>query len=392
MADVTIEPRRPNLQQVKPLAVAHGDYLPAFSGNWSAHLELADLVEPPTGKVTLTWLGEPLAGQVLRSGKSTAGRVFVYVAGGNGHLGQAVPPVLSAKLYRNVQARVALADILATAGESLSSTSDVSLLGRQLASWPRRNDTACALLDDLARELEAIWRVLPDGSVFFGPNTFAERVLAQPLQQLDDQDLGYSTGIFVPHQFGPVPGDSYEGRKIGAAQYTISPEGPFVQLWWLDQDSQDIDGGNLRRSLAELIRETVRIDWYGTYSGKVVTQRADGTLDIQFDSKLIPPMPSVRYRCFAAGARLAVASGSRVDVTFDNADPLAPVAHLFDPGQAQLGAARKTDPVAPNTLFTTWINQVQAAINALAPGAVTPFAAGSDFGSISAASTKVFIP
>jgi hypothetical protein len=95
MADVTIEPR-PNLQQVKPLAVAHGDYLPAFAGNWSAHLELADLVEAPTGKVTLTWLGEPLAGQVLRSGKSTAGRVFVYVAGGNGHLGQAVPPVLSA--------------------------------------------------------------------------------------------------------------------------------------------------------------------------------------------------------------------------------------------------------------------------------------------------------
>ena len=390
MADVTIEPR-PNLQQVKPLAVAHGDYLPAFSGNWSAHLELADLVEPPTGKVTLTWLGEPLAGQVLRSGKSTAGRVFVYVAGGNGHLGQAVPPVLSAKLYRNVQARVALADILAAAGESLSSTSDTSLLGRQLASWPRRNDTACALLDDLARELEAIWRVLPDGSIYFGSNTFAETVLAQPLQQLDDQDPAYATGLFVPHSFGPLPGESYEGRRVGAAHYTISPEGPFLQLWFLDAATQELDGGNLRRSLAELIKETVRIDWYGTYPGKVVTQRADGTLDVQFDSRLIPPLPSVRYRTFAPGARLSVASGSRVDVTFDNADPLAPVAHLFDPGSAQLGAARETDPVDPTALFTTWIQQVQVAVNGIVPGAVTPFT-GPHFGAIASASTKVFIP
>jgi len=390
MADVTIEPR-PNTQQIKPLAVADGDYLPGFSGNWTAHLELSDLVEPPTGKITLTWLGRALSGQVLRGGRSTAGRVFVYVAGGNGDLGAPIPPVLPAKAYRNVQVRVVLADIMVASGESLSSTSEASIMARSLATWPRRNDTACALLDDLARELGVIWRVLPDGSIYFGSNTFSETVSAQPLQQLDDQDPAYATGLYVPHSFGPLPGESYEGRRVGAAHYTISPEGPFVQLWFLDAATHDLDGGNLRRSLAELIKETVRIDWYGTYPGKVVTQRADGTLDVQFDSRLIPPLPSVRYRTFAPGARLSVASGSRVDVTFDNADPLAPVAHLFDPGSAQLGAARETDPVDPTALFTTWIQQVQVALNAIAGGSVTPFT-GPHFGTISGASTKVFIP
>ena len=391
MADVTLQPR-PASPTDQPLAVAEGDYLPGFSGNWTAHLEFADQVPAPTGKVTLTWLGQALAGQVLRSGQSAAGRTFALVAGGNGHLGAALPPQLPAKAYRNSLVRVILQDILTAAGEQLSPAAQQDVLLRQVATWPRRQDTAASLLDDLARELGVIWRVQPDGTVWIGRYDFAEAVLSQELQQLDEADPAYAEGLFVPHAFGPLPGQSYQARKIGCAQYTISPDNAFVRLWYLDASTTDLDGGNLRRGLAELIKETLRLDWYGTYPGRVVTQRPDGTLDIALDSRTIPPLSAVRYRVFCPGARLSVAAGSRVEVRFDNADPMKPVADLFDPGEAQLGVARLNDPSRAGGLFATWINQVQAAINSLAPGSVTILPPNTDLVNISGVSEKVFLP
>lgn len=55
---------------------------------------------------------------------------------------------------------------------------------------------------------------------------------------------------------------------------------------------------------------------------------------------------------------------------------------------ALLGVARLTDTVDRNSLMTTWMSQVTAAINSLAPGAVTPFVTPG-IGTISSASDKV---
>lgn len=55
---------------------------------------------------------------------------------------------------------------------------------------------------------------------------------------------------------------------------------------------------------------------------------------------------------------------------------------------AVLGVARLTDTVDRNALMTTWMSQVTAAINTLAPGAVNPFVTDG-IGTISSASEKV---
>lgn len=55
---------------------------------------------------------------------------------------------------------------------------------------------------------------------------------------------------------------------------------------------------------------------------------------------------------------------------------------------AVLGVARLTDSVDRNALMTTWMSQVTAAINAIAPGSVTPFVTPG-IGTISSASDKV---
>ena len=395
MADVWISARTGGDQ----LAVAEGDYLPGWAGNWTAHLELANYVLAPTGLVTVSWLGEVLTGQVVRSGQTKGGRVFVLVAGGSGHLSKADPPKLAPKGYQNCPVSRVLQELASDAGETVNATISPQILTRTLASWPRRNAPASACLDDLARHLGCLWRVLRDGSIWLGVPDFAEATLAQPLQLLDDQDPAESTALYTVRSFGPLPGQSYEGKRISEAHYQISASGDglpgpgaFVRLWWIDAASSDLDGGKLMRDFADLVKQVVTLDWLASYSARVVSQAADGTLEVVFDTKLLPPRKRVPYRVMVDGAKLVIDAGARCNVHFENGKPESPVADLFEPGPATKGVARLNDPVAPNAAFATWINQVQAAINAISAGAVTPWVSGADFGKITAASQKVFLP
>jgi hypothetical protein len=54
-----------------------------------------------------------------------------------------------------------------------------------------------------------------------------------------------------------------------------------------------------------------------------------------------------------------------VVVTFDNGDPLTPVAGLFDPGMATRGVARLNDTVKMSPGFQAWTGLVKAALTAL---------------------------
>ena len=115
MADVTLIaglPRVPSARgRVWRLAAC-------VRGNWTAHLEFADQVAAPAGKVTLRWQGRDEAGAVLRSGQTSAGRTFALVAGGNGHPAQAIPPKIKEQSYRNATAQVIASQLLTAAGDS----------------------------------------------------------------------------------------------------------------------------------------------------------------------------------------------------------------------------------------------------------------------------------
>ncbi len=56
------------------------------------------------------------------------------------------------------------------------------MLSQTLPCWPRRQDQAGRLLDALAEAAGALWRVLPDGSIFFGQDSLAQ------LQTKEDTD------------------------------------------------------------------------------------------------------------------------------------------------------------------------------------------------------------
>lgn len=399
MADVWISARAGG----DKLAVAEGDYLPGWSGNWTAHLELANLVTAPSGQVLVSWLGRELVGQVVRSGQTKAGRSFVLVAGGSGHLGQANPPKLTAKGYQNCPLFQVLQELARDAGETLSVSIAPEILRRTVASWPRKQGLASACLDDLARSQGLLWRVLQDGTLWLGVPSFVEATLAQQLQLLDDQDPSQSTALYAAMAFGPLPGDTYEGRKISDAHYIITASGDghpgpgaFVRLWWLDAASTELDGGRLIKDFSDLVRQCVPIDWLASYPARVVSQASDGTLEVVFDSKLLPPRKRVPYRALVDGAKLVIDAGARCVVHFDNGRPELPIVDLFDHGNASRGVARHNDTVDCGTLvFSTVANGVLTGTYT-PPGELgIPFSLGATItlkGKISSSSSKVFLP
>ena len=83
--------------------------------------------------------------------------------------------------------------------------------------------------------------------------------------------------------------------------------------------------------LAQLVRRLVsKYDYAAMYPAEVVSQNADGTLDLKPDGELIPGLSSVPIRGLP-GVKVKVAAKARVLVGFDGMDPTLPYATLFQP-------------------------------------------------------------
>lgn len=353
MADVTLAPRvlPPG---VDAFAVSSGDLLLPLSGAWTAHLALADEVDPPAGLVALDWQGTTMLGHVVRSGAHDT-QVYALVEGGNGGLNTVLP----AQEFQSIQVQPVLEQILSNAGERLSPTSTPSVLAHPLARWLRRQDRVAALLDDLARAAGAGWRVLADGSVWFGKETWAEAAEAD-WDETHDSDPSYRFADFTPLELGPQPGQSYQKRRIGAVHHELGPDSFSARLYFTD-GSGALDTDPIRQALATFVREVVPLSYLKRYPGRVAVQRPDGTVDVQLDTKAVPPLRSVRYRTGAGPVRLALQPGQRVLVGFEDGNDALPIVEVYEPGDAQRDVSGVGDTVSIGTLTIT----------AVAMGAIT---------------------
>lgn len=75
---------------------------------------------------------------------------------------------------------------------------------------------------------------------------------------------------------------------------------------------------------------TRRVDWMAWYAAKVVSQNADGTLELAPDEPRVPGLSKVPIRLGVPGVSVKVAPGSRVLVGFENGDPRRPVASIWE--------------------------------------------------------------
>jgi hypothetical protein len=304
-------------------------------GVWHADLVI-DADAAPSGPAALG-LGAALTlqGTVQRSG-IFAGEVRVRVVGGKGLL----QTELSPQWYVGAPVSVPLRDLVEGAGEVLSSTCDTGVLGTVLEpGWARLSGEAGVALGQLLEGLGATWRVLPDGSVWVGPETWPAASGMADLVVLDDDG---SDALMVATTEAPtlLPGQTLQGRRVSAVEYSVEPSSVRLSVVFEVRAAPAI-GDRAKAAFFALLERVVgrRTRYLGTRAATVVLQHGDGTLDVKFDDTGYPPLTNIPIWTGAPDDTLTVEQGTRVAVSWLGGDPRSPVALLW------LGTGAKTRTV-----------------------------------------------
>jgi hypothetical protein len=395
------------------VAVLEGTLTLPRLGAWHADLVLdGPLTTRDAATVRSADGGLVLRGSVVRGGGFQE-RGGVRIVGGQRGLAREVAP----RFYRGVPARVPIGDLLRDCGERLSTATDLQRLDVVLPRWVRLRGPASTALAHLLDATSAAWRVLPDGTLWIGAE-------AWPVIDLDtevfDDDPADDRMELAFDQIPPTlrPGTTFLGRHVGTVEHIVAAARVRTLVWFEANEGEDRSGGALEALVRQITRATA---YHALYWGRVVTQTADGSLEVQPDLPLLPPMTSVPIRSFAPNVTLRVTEGARVLVGFEDGAPSRPMAVLWqsDAGKlqaleigaedhVQIDAARirlgaravkaagldgdvimASGGAAPPNGMAGWMAQVTAALNGLAPGAVT-VPVPREIGTLHASASKVF--
>lgn len=299
-------------------------------GPWTAQLEL-DSAVPPTGNQTIDWDGVTFSSTVVRSGTDEGNKSQALLVGGKGGLSKTLS---TPKYYASGPTLgTIVADILTEAGETLSGTADSSVLGHVVARWERAVGAAGNCLTTVLEQAGATWRVLADGTVWVGKDTFpaAARTDVPGLTVLDEQ---YGTGNATISIAAPLlrPGVTLLDRPVREVAFTLTP-GAFRAI---------VRFQSLGDVLARLLERASRKgDYSGKYPGKAVAYSA-GQADLVPDDERVRGIGGtsrVPVRIGVPGLTLETVSGSRrAAVSFEGNDPKRPViAEWEQGGQLKIG-------------------------------------------------------
>jgi len=188
-------------------------------GVWTADVELP---APPSvtqlsGPATLQ-LGTALTltGTFGRTGIDGRGRIRARVIGGGAGMGKTLPP----RSYVGATLRLPLVDLLTSAGEALSPTSDAGVLAYQMPAWSRMQGIAGASLAALLAVPAASWRVLPDGTVWVGNETWKPSNMSAVAISYEPESRRRTVASLVPTI---LPGQTYDGAQVGFVQHVLTP-------------------------------------------------------------------------------------------------------------------------------------------------------------------------
>ena len=200
-------------------------------GAWNADL-IVNADTAPVGAVTISSDGGlTLVGFVIAGGafEETA---YVRIMGGAGGLSR---PAL-ARHYRSATMQTVLVDLMRASGERLSGTADAAVTGLPLPAWTQRANVVGLALGALVsnRRLAppAAWRVLPDGSIWVGRETWPDAGLTAPqdYQEITDapSEGWVELGFEEPRL---TPGVSLEGRHLSYIQHRIYSDAIRTRAW-----------------------------------------------------------------------------------------------------------------------------------------------------------------
>lgn len=321
-------------------------------GVWHAELVLS-AATAPAGAVDLQ-VGPSLRlqGTVVRSGLF-AGEVRVYVVGGAGKLSTELLP----RWYEGAPRELPLRDLCDEAGERLSPASDPVLLAEVLSpGWTRLRGTASTALSRLLEGTGASWRILPDGRLWAGPETWP---VAQGMADLLVMDEDRARGRLVLATEAPqlLPGQTLRGDRVSDVEITLEPEKLRIEAY-LERATPGV-GDRLKGALTSFIEGLVRrrTDYLGSYWGTVVKTAASGRVEVKLDNTdgdTRPSLTGVELRAGIPGVELDVEDGCRVLVSWEGGNPRRPIARPWDQErlkEIRITASAKVTVEAPNVVL-----------------------------------------
>ncbi len=287
-------------------------------GAWLAHLDFG-AISAPTGAASLRITTEDggldiFDGTIRRSAIAAGSeRVSVTLVGGAGRLVEVLEPREHAQGSAPVPAGLVARSIVDSAGERLADGVEDALDAVMLPRWTRIAMPAYLAIDVLAWALGMGWRVLADGSIWVGFETWPA-VDASGLAPNGDPRDG--SVMYAPEGAPLRPGTTIDGARATLLDYTITPGRSRVRVGaQLPGDPPHVPDLSLYR---------------GSYAGEVKAQNAEGGLDIVVDDPRLPQLLAVPLRIGIPGAKATVPAGARVRVAFEGADPRGAYASALD--------------------------------------------------------------
>jgi len=203
-----------------------------LEGTWRAHLAV-DAEDDAVGLSNGTHAALSLGGAVTWPGTifrqlPEFGRRGVLLLGGQG--GLAAPA--TGQSYVSPQASHVVADLLAIAGETLSPSVLPQTLAVSLPAWSRVAGTVSANLDLLAEALGLAWRVLTDGTVWFGVDTYPATTLSE-YDVLARDGVGGRVTLGTDTPWLLLPGQTLDGQQVYQVETEITASRVRVEAWVL---------------------------------------------------------------------------------------------------------------------------------------------------------------
>lgn len=305
-------------------------------GAWYAELAV-DAREVPQGPVVLESAGLRWTGFAYRAGLQRD-TLIVRVVGGAGGLAREVAP----KFYQDVEMRLPFLEVLSAVGERLAASSSASILAIHLDGWTRARGPAGDAIRLLAEHVGATWRILSDGSVWLGIETWPRFALAYEDLERDPQ-----TGRIEIASSSPalIPGVTLDGDRIAKVEHLVDGDRVRTTAWI---DTPDRYADDAATALEGLVRHlTAHVDYFGQYAARVVSQNVDGTLELEPDDARLPGFSNVPIRYGVPGVEASLAPGARVFVAFEAGNPAKPVATVWESSSlVSLRVAGSVIPVA----------------------------------------------
>lgn len=296
---------------------------------WTGNVTIDQLeleAEPPTGAFFFVIDGLEFRCSIIpgRSGRSQGGRTRLRVVGGAGGLAHD----LEVRNYSGglTTGKTIIDDILRDAGETLSAESDSTFLAKRVEAWQRVEGPGRLALDRITDKLGCSWRILRDGTVWIGVDTWPE---VEPDGVVLDDDWGDGSIEIAPDTATMVPGIVVRGQRVEEVIHRLGSTGRTLRTTLRSTGARQLFDDAL-----EPVRHEAQ--YAKRYRCKVISQGGDGRVDVLVDDERMKGrgVAKCAVRVGIPGSTVTVPAGARCLVGWDDGDPALPYVSDWESGTA----------------------------------------------------------